>query len=43
MTSLEQVAGWTVEELRALHGVGPVALERLDEALRGRGLQLRSP
>lgn len=43
VTSLEQVAGWTVEELRALHGVGPVALERLDEALRGRGLQLRSP
>lgn len=41
VTTLEQVVGWTVEELRALHGVGPMAISRLGEALADRGLGLR--
>jgi hypothetical protein len=43
VTTLEQVAAWTPEELRALHGVGPVAVERLGEALDERGLSFREP
>ena len=30
--TLEQLAGWSPERLGALHGVGPVALARLEEA-----------
>lgn len=40
VTTLEQVREWTPERLRALHGVGPVAVERLGEALRERGMAL---
>lgn len=36
--TLEQVAARTEAELAATHGVGPVALERLREALTERGL-----
>jgi hypothetical protein len=43
VTTLEQVAGWSPEELRALHGVGPIAVERLGEALAERGLAFRGP
>lgn len=38
VTTLEQVTDWTPERLRALHGVGPVAVQRLGEALAERGL-----
>lgn len=31
--TLEQLAGWSPQQLAALHGVGPVALARLQEAL----------
>jgi hypothetical protein len=37
LTTLEQVATRTEAELAALHGVGPVALDRLREALAERG------
>ena len=43
ITSLEQLDGWTVERLRALHGVGPIALDRLDAALAELGLPYASP
>ena len=36
--SLEQLTAWTQTDLVALHGVGPIALDRLGEALRERGL-----
>jgi hypothetical protein len=38
ITTLEQVAGMTEAELTALHGVGPMAMDRLRAALTGRGL-----
>ena len=41
VTSLEQVTAWTAAELLALHGVGPVAVERLGVALADRGLGFR--
>jgi len=41
VTSLEQVAAWTGAELRTLHGVGPVAVDRLGAALAERGLGFR--
>ena len=41
VTSLEQLDGWTVERLSALHGVGPVAVDRLREAQAERGIELR--
>ncbi|GAA5166748.1 hypothetical protein [Ornithinimicrobium tianjinense] len=37
VTTLEQVGQWSLEDLRALHGVGPVAIQRLEEALAERG------
>jgi hypothetical protein len=39
--SLEQLVDWSESELRALHGVGPLAVARLREALaeQGRGLR----
>lgn len=39
--SLEEVARWSEAELNALHGVGPVAIARLTEALIEQGLALR--
>jgi hypothetical protein len=41
--SLEQVADWTRADLAALHGVGPVALDRLAAAMDERGLGYRTP
>jgi hypothetical protein len=41
ITSVEQVADWTADDLRALHGVGPIAIARLTEALAGLGLAFR--
>ena len=41
VTSLEQVAAWTPAELLALHGVGPIAVERLGVALAELGLAFR--
>jgi hypothetical protein len=38
VTTLEQVVGWREDDLRALHGVGPVAVQRLAEALVDRDL-----
>ncbi len=38
ITTLEQVAGMAEAELAALHGVGPIAIDRLREALAARGL-----
>ena len=43
VTSLEQVAAWSEAELRALHGVGPVAVDRLGAALAERALGFREP
>ncbi len=39
--SVEQVATWTRADLAALHGVGPIALDRLDEALAEQHLAFR--
>jgi large subunit ribosomal protein L21 len=41
LTTLEQVAGKTEEELLALHGIGPKAVEALAEALEAEGLSLK--
>ena len=41
VTCLEQVAAWSETGLRALHGVGPIAVDRLREALAERGLSFR--
>ncbi len=41
VTTVEQVASWTRAELGALHGVGPVAVARLGEALTELGLTYR--
>ncbi|WP_426244511.1 hypothetical protein [Nocardioides sp. LHG3406-4] len=38
LTSLESLTGVTEQEVAALHGVGPFALDRLREALAGAGL-----
>jgi hypothetical protein len=42
VTTLEQVSGWTVADLSAMHGVGPVAVKRLGEALGEKGLSFRA-
>lgn len=41
VTTLEQVAGRTAAELAAIHGVGPIAITRLREALAEKGLAYR--
>jgi len=41
VTTLEQVRTWSAAELAALHGVGPMAITRLREALDDRGESLR--
>lgn len=41
VTTLEQVADRPAADLAAMHGVGPVAIERLREALAERGLNHR--
>jgi hypothetical protein len=43
VTTLEQVVTWTEQQLLALHGVGPIAVTRLGEALAERGQSLRAP
>lgn len=40
VTSLEQLDGWSVERLSALHGVGPIAIDQLREAQAERGIEL---
>ena len=42
VTTVEQVAAWARADLAALHGVGPVALTRLGEALDRLGLTYRA-
>lgn len=42
VTTLEQVATWSPADLQALHGVGPIAVARLTEALEQCGLSFRS-
>ena len=42
ITTLEQVAALTEAELTALHGVGPIAIDRLRDALLDRGLAFAS-
>lgn len=37
ITRLEQLAGLSEEEVRALHGIGPNALDQLRRALEARG------
>ena len=37
VTTLEQVAAWSAERLAAMHGVGPIAIARLRDALAERG------
>lgn len=39
--TLEQVATWTRRDLAALHGVGPIAIERMAAALAAMGLDYR--
>lgn len=41
VTTLEQVTGRTAAELAAIHGVGPIAITRLREALAEKGLAYR--
>jgi hypothetical protein len=41
VTTVEQVSGWSRADLDALHGVGPVAVERLGEALAEQGLSFQ--
>jgi predicted flap endonuclease-1-like 5' DNA nuclease len=41
VTTLEQVTAYTAAELAAIHGVGPVAITRLREAMAERGLSYR--
>jgi len=40
VTTLEQVAGHSAADLAAMHGVGPMAISRLREALAERGSRL---
>jgi hypothetical protein len=40
ITSLEQLDDWSVARLRALPGVGPIAIDRLREAQAERGIEL---
>jgi predicted flap endonuclease-1-like 5' DNA nuclease len=42
MSTFEQVAAYTEDELLALHGVGPKAVRILAAALAERGMSLRS-
>ena len=39
-TGLDQLAGVPASQLRGMHGMGPRALSRLQEALEERGLSL---
>lgn len=41
VTRLEQLSGMSAAELSSLHGVGPVAVARLREAMRDAGMALR--
>ena len=41
VTTLEQVADWRAADLLAVHGVGPVAVQRLGDALADRDLGFR--
>ena len=43
VTTLEQVVDWSEQQLLALHGVGPIAITRLGEALAERDQALREP
>ncbi|MEZ0580837.1 hypothetical protein [Nocardioides sp. MH1] len=40
--TLEAVSGWTRRDLAALHGVGPIALDRIEAALADLGLSYAS-
>lgn len=40
ITSLEQLDDWTAARLGSLHGVGPIAIDRLREAQAERGIEL---
>jgi len=40
---LDQVAGWSEQDLLALHGVGPKAIRLLREALAEQGMSLSDP
>lgn len=41
ITSLEQIASYSEEELKQLHGIGPNAVQRLRNALQERGMAFR--
>lgn len=43
VSTMEEVARWSEADLRALHGVGPIAITRLHEALAEMGLRLGPP
>lgn len=38
---LEQLAGFSEAELKKLHGIGPNAMQQLQQALESRGLRFR--
>jgi len=40
--TLEDVSGWTRSDLAALHGVGPIALDRLESAMAAIGLAYKA-
>ena len=41
LTELTQLSDWTRAEIATLHGMGPRALDRMDEALTSKGLSFR--
>ena len=43
VTTLEQVTAYSAEDLAAIHGVGPIAIERLRDALAEQGAGFRQP
>ena len=42
LTKLVQLSSWTRTDLASLHGMGPNALEKIDDALKTSGFSFRS-
>ncbi|HET6512395.1 MAG TPA: hypothetical protein VFH43_09395 [Candidatus Kapabacteria bacterium] len=43
ITTLHKLARWTKKDLLALHGFGPSAIPKLEQALEAEGLSLKEP
>ncbi|MBZ0296150.1 MAG: DNA-binding protein [Anaerolineae bacterium] len=39
---LEQLTAWHEKDVKALHGIGPTAIEKLRKALQARGLSFKT-